>query len=122
MAMSDQELSDLRKRCLEANLYGHSIALAEDIAEELGYAGEEPPATVKKFSPAHLLHLMKAEKPAAKPAKAAKAKKVKEDEIPTVPVDVAAVKATVDAMRKDAAAEDASIRDLVKDNKIETES
>jgi len=57
--LSPSEIEDLISRCKYAQFHGFPIALAEHYAMELGYAGEDPPVKVKKFSPAHLLHLLK---------------------------------------------------------------
>ncbi len=110
--LSAEEMTELAKRCLFAQTYGYKIASAAHFAKELGYAGESPPTKVKKFSPAHLLHLISLATPgkgAAKFAKAGKAAKkappppppppVNEDDRPTVPVDIRAVRAAVEAMR-----------------------
>lgn len=114
--LSATELEDLTTRCKYAQAHGIQIALAEDYARELGYAGEKPPVKTRKFSPAHLLHLIEAHKKkaaaqaqpaqpkaAAKVAKVSKAKTQepapKEEDIPTVPVDIRAVHAAVEAMR-----------------------
>ena len=110
--LSTQEKEDLVKRCKYAQAHGFQIACAEDIAKELGFAGGDPPPKVKKFSPAHLLHLLGAAPGAApklqasaKFSKAGKAKKAAaaaqdtQENIPTVPVDIKAVAAAVAEMK-----------------------
>lgn len=103
--LTSEELADLKDRCNYAKQHGFQIGNAEQYATDLGYAGEDPPPKVKKFSPAHLLHLM-GDTDAAPPSKfkkagkAAKAAAKKQEDIPTVPVDPSVVKAAADAMRK----------------------
>lgn len=117
--LSAAEIEDLKKRCMYAQAHGFQVALAEEFARELGYAGEDPPHKVKKFSPAHLLHLLDAAQPApkvqasAKFSKVGKAKKAvppppKQEDIPTVPVDIKAVAAAVAEMKADAKKDDES--------------
>jgi large subunit ribosomal protein L7/L12 len=130
--LSPEAKEDLIKRCKYAHAHGFAIASAEEYAKELGYAGEVPPHKVKRFSPAHLLHLARGTSgvpevvpvPVPAPAKRAetktdtpkaKAKKAeksvappppppvepepRQEDIPTVPVDIKAIHATVAAMR-----------------------
>jgi hypothetical protein len=115
--LSADEMAHLAKRCLAAVTHKWKIAGAEHFAKELGYReGDTLPPKVKKFSAAHLLHLIDLLGPnsapkssAAKFAKVGKAKKaaikdedqpVTRDDLPTVRVDPMAVRAAADAMRK----------------------
>ncbi len=117
MALSAQEVLDLKKRCVYARTHGFTIAMAEEYAAELGYKGGDLPHGVKKFSPGHLLHLISGAQPeksaaSTKFVKAGKATKKaapaapKQDDIPTVPVDIKAVQAAVAAMKGEGSVEE----------------
>ena len=75
--LSPSEIEDLITRCKYSQSHGFPIALAEHYAMELGYAGEDPPVKVKKFSPAHILHLLQ---------ESLKPKAPKAQEMPSPPV------------------------------------
>jgi hypothetical protein len=107
--LSAEAIAELTRRCQEAETYRFRIALADDFARELGFTEGDPmPPRVQKFSPAHLLHLLANVQPTTssltkftKGGKKAARRAAREEDIPTVPVDVEAVKASIEAMRKD---------------------
>ena len=71
--LSTDEIADLAQRCKAAVAHKWKIGLAEHFAKELGYAeGDSLPSRVRKFSAAHLLHLIEklSEKPAFPPTEA----------------------------------------------------
>lgn len=111
MPMSAREVADLRKRCVYARDRNFNIALASELAAQLGYKGGGLPPGVKEFSPQHLLLLIGKLTPTAAEKFVSVGKAVKrntpilpprQEDIPTVPIDVRAVRSVVEAMRRDA--------------------
>ena len=100
-------LQDLITRCRFAQAYGYEVASAEDYARKLGYAGEDPPYKVKKFSPAHLLYLARHSAPAGPAPKEEEPKasppetepETRNSDRPTSPVDIRVLHAALQAMK-----------------------